>query len=355
MNKENRLVSIIVRTKDRPKLLRRALQSIAAQDYRPIEVVLVNDGETVLEATALKDDMQDIEVKYLDNSLQGRTVAANRGLKNAGGKFICFLDDDDILYNDHVSTLVYFLKDSDYKVAYTETYFVHTEYDPSGKANVQTQKYPAQTMDFSRDTLLFYNYIPFMCLMFESDALKYAGGFDNDFELCEDWDLTIRVSKKFPFYHIKKFTSEYTIWSRDLQSIQNNNKLFVYRKKIYQKHFEEFNADLVASFIFNGYWTNLEFMGNSINTLESEISKKHEYTHMLQEENQKLKDEKQRLIEKNQGLENENQKLNEENKKLWEGKQSIGNRLLQLEDYVRTNTIKFPKKVKKVLKSLLVR
>jgi glycosyltransferase involved in cell wall biosynthesis len=44
MNKENLSVSIIVRTKDRPKLLKRALQSIAAQIYRPIEVVLVNDG-----------------------------------------------------------------------------------------------------------------------------------------------------------------------------------------------------------------------------------------------------------------------------------------------------------------------
>jgi len=41
MNEENPLVSIIVRTKDRPKLLKNALRSIAAQTYRPIEVVLV--------------------------------------------------------------------------------------------------------------------------------------------------------------------------------------------------------------------------------------------------------------------------------------------------------------------------
>ena len=44
MEEKTPLVSIIVRTKDRPKLLKRALQSIFAQTYRPIEVVLVNDG-----------------------------------------------------------------------------------------------------------------------------------------------------------------------------------------------------------------------------------------------------------------------------------------------------------------------
>ena len=49
----NPLVSIIVRTKDRPRLLRRALQSIAAQTYRPIEVVLVNDGGCDLEIKRL--------------------------------------------------------------------------------------------------------------------------------------------------------------------------------------------------------------------------------------------------------------------------------------------------------------
>ena len=50
MREENPLVSIIVRTKDRPKLLTRALQSIASQDYSPIEVVLVNDGGSDLNA-----------------------------------------------------------------------------------------------------------------------------------------------------------------------------------------------------------------------------------------------------------------------------------------------------------------
>lgn len=65
MNKENPLVSIIVRTKDRPKLLKRALQSIAAQTYRPIEVALVNDGGCGLDVEELKGILRDVSLNYI--------------------------------------------------------------------------------------------------------------------------------------------------------------------------------------------------------------------------------------------------------------------------------------------------
>jgi len=312
------LVSIIVRTKDRPRLLKRALQSIAAQTYRPIEVVLVNDGEITYDPKLLKEQMPDITINYSENNCEGRTRAANRGLENASGSFVCFLDDDDLLYDDHVSTLICFLKDSDYRVAYTESYFVHTEYNPADKAIIQTRKYPAPTIDFSRETLLFYNYIPFMCLMFDKDVLRQVGGFDEDLEMCEDWDLTIRVSKKLPFYHIKKITSEYHIWSKDIQSIQNDTRLLHYRKRIYQKHLAELNPDVISTFIFNGYWINIKY-------LETELSKK----------------------------DGELQKIREEYQALEAEKKMLETSFSQFEDYVRTNTIKVPKRLRTFIKALI--
>ena len=62
MNKEKPLVSVIVRTKDRPKLLKRAIQSISAQTYRPIEVILVNDGGCDLDVEELKGILGDISL-----------------------------------------------------------------------------------------------------------------------------------------------------------------------------------------------------------------------------------------------------------------------------------------------------
>ncbi len=62
---ENPLVSLIVRTKDRPKLLLKSLRSIAAQDYRPIEVILVNDGGCDLDVGALRTLLGNITLNYI--------------------------------------------------------------------------------------------------------------------------------------------------------------------------------------------------------------------------------------------------------------------------------------------------
>ena len=324
---ENPLVSIIVRTKDRPNLLRKALQSIASQTYRPIEVVLVNDGDPLPDIEYYKVILNGFIFKCLDNHKGGRTKAANLGFYNSSGDFVCFFDDDDFLYNDHVSSLVFFLQNSDYKIAYTDSRFVFLEYDSSSESFVQVKSYLAPTMDFSRETLLFYNYIPFMCLMFHRDVINEVGVFDEEFELCEDWDLIIRISKTYPFYHIKKVTSEYNIWNRETQSILNNERLFVFRKKIYQKYLSELTPEIIASFIFNGYWVNVTF---------------------LEQELVNVKQEYEALAEKNRAITEENNIVKSENQLLFE-------KIISLENHIRMNTIRFPKNIKKALKFLLGR
>jgi len=71
----NPLVSIIIRTKDRPKLLKRALQSIAEQTYRPIEVVLVNDGGCDLDINELTGILKDVALNAFSfSNLHGNPV-----------------------------------------------------------------------------------------------------------------------------------------------------------------------------------------------------------------------------------------------------------------------------------------
>jgi len=114
------LVSIIVRTKDRPELLKRALQSIAAQTYKPIEVVLVNDGGCQLDVNELEGILKDITLNYirLENGT-GRARAGNVGIENAKGEFVGFLDDDDEYYSEHIETLALFPEQDDCQIAYS--------------------------------------------------------------------------------------------------------------------------------------------------------------------------------------------------------------------------------------------
>ncbi len=217
------LVSIIVRTKDRPLLLKRALTSIAAQTYRPIEVVLVNDGGCELDVKAIRSVLGGVSLKYVrlcDNT--GRACAGNAGIEHAEGAYVGFLDDDDDLCPDHISTLTFFLRDTDYRIAYTDSIMVYKEYRPEASGFIEVKREAVFSSDFDYDRLLFENYIPFMCLLFERDALLVAGGFDPDLHLYEDWDLLLRIGERYPFHHIKKVTAHYNQWASDLQISQDN-------------------------------------------------------------------------------------------------------------------------------------
>lgn len=241
---KNPLASIIVRTKDRPKLLKNALRSIAAQNYRPIEVVLVNDGGCELDVEEASGILGDVALNYFRLEMNmGRARAGNVGIENAKGEYIGFLDDDDEFYPNHVVTLVSFLEQSDYKIAYTDALMVYKEYDPlTHDLGKEGRKEVAFSYDFNFDRLVFENYIPFMCLLFGRQPLVASGGFESSLELYEDWDLLVRIGKKYPFYHIKEVTADYNQWSADFQISQaNRDRHFLMQTylKVLSRHIKE--------------------------------------------------------------------------------------------------------------------
>ncbi len=237
MNNDNPLVSIIVRTKDRPKLLERALQSIAAQTYRPLEVVLVNDGGCDLDADELRSILGDVSLNYIRLERNtGRAHAGNVGVENSKGEYIGFLDDDDEHYPEHVETLVTFLEQSDYKVAYADTEMVSR--DMSGE-DQELNRTKVFSRDFSYDDLLFANYIPFNSIMFSRTALDSGERLDESFELYEDWDLLIRIGRRYPFSHIRKITAKYNQWNRSLQINQaDEGHVEAVHRSVISKHRE---------------------------------------------------------------------------------------------------------------------
>lgn len=246
----NPLVSIIVRTKDRPELLKRALQSIAAQTFRPIEVVLVNDGGCQLDVNELEGILKDITLNYirLENNT-GRAHAGNVGIENAKGEYIGFLDDDDEYYPEHIGTLVSFLGQGDYKVAYTDTEMVFQDIAPEEDRLKISKKIFSK--DFSYRDLLIVNYIPFHSILFSHTILSSAGGLDENFDLYEDWDLLIRIGQEYPFYHVRKITTKYHQWSRDLQiNRSNEDHMKAVHLFVIQKHLKKITPEMILN-IYN--------------------------------------------------------------------------------------------------------
>jgi glycosyltransferase involved in cell wall biosynthesis len=188
MREENPLVSIIVRTKDRPRLLMRALQSIAVQTYSPIEVVLVNDGGSDLDTLEIRHILGAITLNYIRLEYnKGRASAANVGIENSHGEYVGFLDDDDEFYPEHLSTLLHLLKDhEDLAGAYTDSEMFLREYNAQGNIVSEHNNGVFRSWDFSFETLLFENYIPLICAVVKKDVLSEIGGFDNSLGMFED-------------------------------------------------------------------------------------------------------------------------------------------------------------------------
>lgn len=120
---EPRLVTAIIPVFNRPLMMREAVASILAQDYRPIEVILVNDGSTDGTAEILKLlAEQHQEVRIMEQPNAGPGAARQLGMEHARGEFVQFLDSDDMLLPNKFSQQVAALQQrSDCMVAYGRT------------------------------------------------------------------------------------------------------------------------------------------------------------------------------------------------------------------------------------------
>jgi glycosyltransferase involved in cell wall biosynthesis len=102
----NTLISVIVPAFQREKYLHATLSSIVAQDYRPIEIIVIDDGSTDRTAVIAQSFSQ---VRYVFQNNQGPPAARNTGLANCNGELIAFLDADDLWPKDKLNKQFDFL------------------------------------------------------------------------------------------------------------------------------------------------------------------------------------------------------------------------------------------------------
>lgn len=210
--KSTPLVSIIVRTCNRPNVLRETLISIKNQTYENIEIVVVEDGKNAAERM-IKEEFDDLNIKYSYTGINvGRSKVGNIAMSLAKGKYLNFLDDDDLFFADHVEVLVKNIEDSEYRAAYSYAYET-----PTIVKSTEPYKYEevchnlVYRQKFNRIALFHHNYIPIQCIMFEKSMFEEYGGFDESLDALEDWDLWVRYALNNDFRSIGKATSIYRV------------------------------------------------------------------------------------------------------------------------------------------------
>lgn len=206
------LVSVIVRTCGRPEVLRETLISLRNQTYPNVEIIVVEDGREAA-GRIIRNDFQDLNIHYYATGIKvGRSKAGNMAMEMASGKYLNFLDDDDLFYAEHIEVMVKTLEKSRNKAAYAFAFetpievhskdpYIYTIYNYFG---VHKQK-------FDKIELCYHNYIPIQCIMFEKSLFENYGGLDENLEALEDWDLWVRYSLHTEFDCIEKTTSIYRV------------------------------------------------------------------------------------------------------------------------------------------------
>lgn len=231
------IVSVLVRTCGRPEVLRETLKSLENQTYRNFEVVVVEDGANISEDMVL-NDFASLDIRYFFTGKKvGRSRAGNIAMSKAKGKYLNFLDDDDLFFADHIETLVGALLSSDKKAAYATAFETPIEVLSKTPYQYKVRKYIKRyTQLYDAQQLCHHNYIPIQCILFEKSLFETYGGLDESFDALEDWDLWVRYSLYTEFEFINKTTSIYRVPYSKAKKAVRQKHLDEALDKVREKH-----------------------------------------------------------------------------------------------------------------------
>lgn len=242
------LVSVLTRTTPgKTGRLAEAVASIAAQTYSNIQLVVVEDGGNT--AQSFMDEVRSYgllsEVTYLPLPKMGRCAAGNAALAAAHGELLCFLDDDDLFYADHLEVLVdAWQKRPELGAVYSLAYQVRTEViSPEPWIYREIEHSLLYRQPFNRYVMWHHNYLPIQTVLFQRSLYEAYGGFDPDLENLEDWNLWVRYCLHHDFEMVHKVTSLYRVPARAEMAVGRQKMLDDYYAKAQEKH-AQLRADI---------------------------------------------------------------------------------------------------------------
>lgn len=189
------LVSVVIPTYDHADLVGETIASVQAQTYRPLEIVVVEDGSPDPATGAVLAPLAAAGViRHLTQENLGQAAARNRGLAEARGPLVAFLDDDDLWPADKLAWQVDLLRDPEVVLAYGD--FVRLLPDGSRRPARQSPLPDGHVHDAFR--LRNWLMSPGQALM-RTAAVRAIGGFDERIWGSDDWDLYLRLARRGVF------------------------------------------------------------------------------------------------------------------------------------------------------------
>ncbi len=191
------LISVIIPAYNSEKTIGDTIESVLNQTFSDFELIVINDGskDRTLEIVS---NIQDPRIKVFSYPNAGVCVSRNRGFQIATGKYVSFLDADDLWTPDKLEAQLKALESNPQAaVAYSWT----SRIDESGQF-----LYEGIHPNFSGDVyanLIAQNFLDGNPLIL-SEAFKAVGGYDESFTHCEDWDMYLRLAERYHFVVVRR-------------------------------------------------------------------------------------------------------------------------------------------------------
>ena len=179
----HKLISVIIPVYNHAHILKQSIGSLLAQTYRPLEIIIVNDGSTdnfndIAVDIKIDMDKNKIPYKIINQKNLGATVARNLGFKESRGDYIIFWDADTIAKKKMLEIMCLKLE------ANPQTNFVYSGFKFGWKK--------FKCLAFNEERLKKFNYIDITSLLKREDFC----GFDESLKKFQDWDLWLTLIEK---------------------------------------------------------------------------------------------------------------------------------------------------------------
>jgi glycosyltransferase involved in cell wall biosynthesis len=226
-------VSVVIPAYNKAKLTVKTVESVLAQTYNNIEIIVVDDGSTDNTRERLQPFGSRILYSYKENG--GACSARNVGIKLATGEYIAFIDCDDIYYPEKILKSVQLLeKNSDYGFVSTNVYFINEDDDKISEYARSNHN----TTGWIASKLMESNIIANSTVVARKSCFEEVGYFDEKIFIPADWDMWLRLAERYQAGYLEEKLSGYRITgSYTMSNMEKGMKeMFYVLKKAFKRN-----------------------------------------------------------------------------------------------------------------------
>ncbi len=250
----NELVSIIMPSYNTAKFISETIESVLAQTYPNWELIIVDDCSTDDTDAFVCPYLVDDRIRYIKNEKNsGAAVSRNRALREAKGKWVAFLDSDDLWVPEKLEKQILFMKKNDYHFSYTNYIEIDETTNPNGRSVTGPKKVTRHGM---------YNYCWMGCLTVMYDAETIGLIQITDIKKNNDYAMWLKACKKADCYLLDEVLAKYRKRSGSISN-HGYTKLIKWHYKLYreaEKKNSVVSAVLTIRNLFWGVWKKIKYV-----------------------------------------------------------------------------------------------